>query len=277
MTQCTTFDEPLATFINNLPRVEHSKPIVVYTAVMNDYDRLTSPPQVESDVEYICFTNSSRPQPPGWKVIRNPALHRDPRRTARVYKMMPHRLFPNATTTLWVDGTCVIKGSPAKLVREYAGDGSPGLTCFPHPEWSRVQDERVACLRGMKDDPVLIQAQAEAYAAAGFPDSSPLVATGVLLRRNLDPSVIALNEDWLKEIDTYSSRDQLSFNFVAWRRAFVYGLFPMSLGKNDFCGWRPHPRLAFYDRNAEPMYSLRSIIDSIYGRVSYKVRSVLGL
>ena len=40
--------------------------------------------------------------------------------------------------------------------------------------------------------------------------------------------------DWYEELSQNSFRDQLSFNFVAWKQGFNYKTLPFELLKTDF-------------------------------------------
>ena len=66
--------------------------IVVYTAIFNNYDKLKDPLIVDKDVDYVCFTDSQDVVSNIWKVIKINEFHRDSRRTARLIKILAHKI-----------------------------------------------------------------------------------------------------------------------------------------------------------------------------------------
>jgi hypothetical protein len=54
----------------------------------------------------------------------------------------------------------------------------------------------------------------------------------VILRRHTD-AIRHLNEAWWNEIVRGSRRDQLSFNYVAWKLGLRYATFPLSLATGN--------------------------------------------
>jgi hypothetical protein len=66
-----------------------------------------------------------------------------------------------------------------------------------------------------------------------------LVETSVLLRRNT-AAVRRFNEAWWEEVEKGSCRDQISFNYVAWKLNQTYGHIPGSRKKSPVAHWTPH-------------------------------------
>lgn len=59
----------------------------------------------------------------------------------------------------------------------------------------------------------------------------------MLLRHHLDDDVVELSQDWFDHVLRFSRRDQLAFNYVAWRRGFPYSHFSGELTANDWMTW----------------------------------------
>lgn len=70
------------------------------------------------------------------------------------------------------------------------------------------------------------------YRAEGLPEDAGLIEAPVILRRHTD-AIRRLNESWWGEIVRASRRDQLSFNYVAWKLGLRYGTFPLSLASGN--------------------------------------------
>lgn len=258
--------------LEEIPIPNDLQDIVIYTAIMGGYDQLLDPLIIEKGVSYICFTDSLNLRSTTWSIIYVEGQYRDPRRTAKIYKMYPHLLFPSTEISIWVDGACQIKGSVASFL-ECHFEKSCNFSCFAHYLRVTVSAEREACKRQGKDDVSIIEEQENAYLKEHFTDESPLVAGGVLIRRHMKPGVIEFNEAWHFEVDKYSVRDLLSFNYTAWRHQFVYKLLPLRLIDNGCFAWVPHKKFRFYNVHGVRILSLRSIIDSLYSKFIYKLKS----
>ena len=62
-----------------------------------------------------------------------------------------------------------------------------------------------------------IKKQIETYSLLGYPHKNNLITGMVIVRRHNEDDCIKAMEDWWTEIKYNSRRDQLSFNYVAWK------------------------------------------------------------
>ena len=60
------------------------------------------------------------------------------------------------------------------------------------------------------------------YSADDYPVSNGLIVSGVLLRKNNEKDVIKCMNQWWEELKYGSKRDQLSFNYSAWKTALMF-------------------------------------------------------
>jgi len=60
------------------------------------------------------------------------------------------------------------------------------------------------------------------YLSEGYPKQNGLSTTPIMVRNHMDDNVINHNEDWWSEIKHNSKRDQLSFNYIAWKNQFNF-------------------------------------------------------
>ena len=72
-----------------------------------------------------------------------------------------------------------------------------------------------------KDTPVAMQRMVDLLKKEDFPENNGLIVASVLLREHQDPEVIELMEDWWYFVSNYTKRDQLSFNYVLWKKKFT--------------------------------------------------------
>ena len=67
-----------------------------------------------------------------------------------------------------------------------------------------------------------------------------LLSSGVLYRRHTDSEVIKVMEDWWVEIKRGSKRDQLSFNYSAWKNNFDFEYINNDVRHNQYFDIKKH-------------------------------------
>jgi len=206
------------------------KDIVIYTAIFGEKDKLIKPKFVPKNCDFICFTDSDF-NSNVWKVKKVKPILKDAVRSARMYKILPHKFLSEYNYSIWIDGNMIVRGDVNELIKGYLSKYN--LATYDHKQTSDsrgcIYEEAEALIemakRGKyKDDPNIIRKQIEKYKKEGYPSNNGLISSMVMLRRHNEPDVIKTMEDWWKEIKKYSRRDQLSFNYVAWKNKlnFVY-------------------------------------------------------
>ena len=60
------------------------------------------------------------------------------------------------------------------------------------------------------------------YQEVGYPPNNGLINGGIILRHHNEPDCKKVMEDWWSEIKYNSKRDQLSFNYAAWKNNFQF-------------------------------------------------------
>ena len=239
-------------YINN--KLENN--IVVYTAILNNYDDLKDPLIVDNNVDYVCFTDCEDVVSDIWKVIKIKELHRDPRRTARLIKILGHKIFNRHKINIWMDGSFLIKGSINKFCNIFYNDS---ISCFVHPQRNCAYDEIE--VSSYKDDSKLFRLQSSYYLKEGLPKNFGLISSGVLLRNNLDKKVSKLMDCWADQVELYSSRDQVSFSYCAWKLKKKYFLIPMNIYNNEFFEINTHSYFFFLNKNGKKIISIKFIIN----------------
>ncbi len=204
--------------------------LVVYTAITGQYDRLRDPPEdIRGAEDWIGFMDSAH-SPTFWQIRPLARRGDDPCRNAKAYKILSHEYFPDVQYSLWVDGSIefVMPFAVRELIA-YLHDAD--IAIFEHRLRHCLYQEACACIQQSLDDPELIYQQMFRYTRAGYPANAGLVEATVILRRH-SPRVREFNNLWWEEIQNGSRRDQLSFNYVAWKTGIKYNLFPGRLDKN---------------------------------------------
>lgn len=237
-------------------------PLVVYTAIAGDNgDALRHPLCDQPGVRLVCFTDRPVPDPGPWEVRPLAWAGPTPRRTARWHKVNSHRLFPGAEAAVWADGSMQLRVPAARLV----ADGLSGhnvLASFKHPDRDCVYAEHVACRRLRKDDPALMQRQIDHYKYAGYPPRNGLAETGCVVR--VPAACEAFEAEWWATLARFSHRDQLSFDFAAWRLKLPYARLEGSALRSPYFVFHAHRRgRSAHDRRVRPV---RPVGDDRRGR-----------
>jgi hypothetical protein len=216
--------------------------IVVYTAIYGNVDILKEPKVELEGCELVCFTDSKHLKSEAFDVRVYPSIDSDPRRSAKVFKILPHWFFRDYEYSLWIDGSVIIKkGDIGALVDRYLREHN--IAFFAHPDRDCVYEEAEACIAMQCDQAATIRQQMEQYRGEGYPPHTGLVATGIVLRRHSCPRVIRADEDWWEQILAFSRRDQLSFNYVAWKNGLRYATIEGRLWENDYFKVASHEQI----------------------------------
>ena len=216
--------------------------LVVYTAITGGYDTLHEPLYIDKDCDYICFTDQriTAQKDTVWKIIN---VKKDEStgsiKAARRIKALPHKYLPKQyTESLWLDACYEITESVRGYIKGFKQNDQ--ILCVTHPERDCIYDEAAVCAEWKLDDAYIIERQMDRYIAQGYPKHQGLIASGILYREHRAPKVIAAMNEWWKEIQGNSGRDQLSFNYVCWKLGVTYDVCNMNCFTNSYFRWTPH-------------------------------------
>lgn len=181
--------------------------IVVYTAIFDQSDSLKQAPPAD---RCVCYTNDDLPTNKGWEIFQHPIMGQA-RKTARVLKVTPEKLFPEATASVWVDGSIQINDWSLLLtdVREAQ------IASFAHPDRSTCYDEGTTVIRLKLAHPSKVLSALDAYRRDGFAHTE-LSTTGLFYRRHTD-EVARFNRLWRKHLNSYGTNDQVHVDYCAWK------------------------------------------------------------
>ncbi|MGB3465879.1 MAG: glycosyltransferase domain-containing protein [Cyclobacteriaceae bacterium] len=214
--------------------------IAVYTAIFGPYDGLL-PQQKFPGVDYICFTDQPY-KSKIWDVRQTVAPFDDPTRNSRQIKILPHRYLSSYDVSIFMDGNFLLRKNPADLLKEKLKNQN--MLIFDHSKTSDprncVYEEYEAILAlgektgKLKDDPQVMKAQIEKYLSEGYPADNGLISSGVLIRKHNEPDVVRAMEKWWEELSAGSKRDQLSFDYAAWKTDLTVGIMAGDIRDNDY-------------------------------------------
>jgi len=208
--------------------------IAVYTSIFGGYDNLIDDQLQMEGVDYICFTDRDI-KSDTWEVRKSTPIYTDSNRNAKKYKVLPHRYLGEYDWSVWIDGNIKIhsdirplcSGEPYKVydhmkvfdARDCIYDEAETILNFGKINSERTPERGI---KNWKDNPKLIVDQMNRYISEGYPKNNGLATNPIILRNHNDSAVIAVMEDWWSEIKYNSKRDQLSFNYIAWKNQFNF-------------------------------------------------------
>ena len=200
---------------------------VIYTAIIGNYDNLEEPQFIPEGYDFICFTDQKIQKPNSiWKIKQVLPLYKDNTRTARKYKILPHRFLPEYDISIWVDGNELVVGDVDKLQKRYLNDKNMAvynhMSCWDKRDCIYQEAQAIFNLgnkdsNNWKDNPNTINKQINRYFEEGYPSNNGLIVSGVMFRKHNNKDIINAMEFWWKELKLGSKRDQLSFDYSMWK------------------------------------------------------------
>ncbi|QQY81875.1 DUF616 domain-containing protein [Tamlana sp. s12] len=204
--------------------------IVVYTALFGDYSGLIDQPKIKN-VDFICYTDQDI-KAKNWKIIKvKQPVENDNTRSNRYFKILPHKhLSEKYKVSVYIDANIWVMKDINKLVEEKMKIAK--MACFDHNQNAFgkrdcIYEEYQAILDfakrndSQKDDPEVMKKQMDRFRAEGYPEHNGLITAPVLIRKHFDKELITVMESWWQVVLNESKRDQLSFNYVAWKHNFT--------------------------------------------------------
>ncbi len=206
---------------------------IIYTVITNNYDTLKEPLIITPGWKYICFTDDPLVKASNldsiWEAIFIPIEWSKLNKVERFIKI--NLLDEEHDESIWIDASITINTNLDEFVKKYC---LKNFTLMKHPLRDCIYKEAEECIIRKKDDKQTIREQVHHYRTReNYPENNGLVATGVMYRKNTD-EIRKFCEKWWHEVERWSRRDQLSFNFVAREMKLDYHTIPFSILKSEF-------------------------------------------
>jgi len=196
------------------------KKFVLYTANVGNYDDIIQPQIVETNFDYILFSNDVPHESIGvWQVRKIPYDNSDNVRVNRWVKLHPELLLPEYEYSLYHDTNVVVDSSNYYIRIKELIDKGVLIASMSHHERKCIYEEAFTIMFNRLDSNNKILNEVEHLKRAGYPKNYGLNEANCILRKHNDTTVKQVNEDWWNMLNSYSRRDQMSFNYVAWKNA----------------------------------------------------------
>lgn len=191
---------------------------VIYTCITGGYDTIINPTVITKGFDYVCFTDNIKMESSVWDIRPLPketdGLSQVKKQ--RYVKINPHLLLNDYDISIWVDGNVTIKNDLNEFVDKYLMD-KYSIYVPKHPSRTCIYSESNVVVAMKKDTKENVTPQIERYKKEGFPKDYGLLQSNIMLRKHNEKDCIRFMEQWFEELKNGSHRDQLSFNYVAWK------------------------------------------------------------
>lgn len=191
--------------------------IVIYTAIVGNYDQLIQHKYISNEFDYVCFTDQKIKNPGIWEIRKLKSVKTDKIRQARYHKVFPNKILSEYDYSIWIDANIdVLDNTLEKNINKLIKDKKI-IGVVPHFERNCIYQEGKACIYLKKDNSKIVLKQMAFLKKDNYPKNNGLYETNFLFRKHGEKKIINLMDDWWRMIIGFSKRDQLSFNFVLWK------------------------------------------------------------
>ena len=228
---------------------------VIYTSVFgcgeeNNY-HLHSPDVDLKGYDFVCFTDNPNFKSDVWDIRIVDKLYDDGARSAKRYKLLPHRFLKEYDVSIWIDIEVKITKDINDLVNGYLSKSNLailnhelcGRTVTGNLNVRKCVYEEAKFIKWLgdnhpkkqyKDNIDIINSQVNRYREDGYPENNGLARTTVIFRKHNEDDVIKQSELWWQEMKYGSRRDQIGFNYSAWKQDFNFDYIQEDIDDNEF-------------------------------------------
>lgn len=220
---------------------------VIYTAIFGNELGLIPQPKL-AGFDYICFTDQLHLKAKPWKVIHvETPFPEDLTRSNRYLKILAHKFVKNYETSVYIDANFLIVGDLNQLMQACLSAYS--MVVFNHaftvPDNRDCIYEEAQAINALrekgiynKENSAAVERHINFLRSENYPENYGLIKGGFLLRKHNAEDVIKVMEDWWFMIENYSKRDQMSFNYVAWKNNFEFKFIDQDIRRgNPYIYW----------------------------------------
>lgn len=192
---------------------------VVYTALTKGYDSLIQHSYVNTDYDYICFSNDFNCDRIGiWEIRKIPFEIDDVQRMSRYPKLQPYKVLKEYDYSLYVDANIDIIDDYIFNSIEKCIKSGIKLAGLKHQLRDCIYEEslRVILTRQEKNISAVLT-QMSLYKKNKFPFRYGMYEANVIFRMHNDVQIMNQCNTWWYYQTNYSRRDQLSYSYTLWK------------------------------------------------------------
>jgi hypothetical protein len=189
--------------------------LVIYTSITNWYDTIPDDMYYDPDVKYVCFTDGKVEKKGEWEFRDIPEfvydeVEGDPRRLSAFAKICPHKLFPNGTKTVWLDGCYVHTKEWVDYCKKKLKES--GLTHMLHPHRFTFHNEIMEGFGANFNSREQMLELVDALSKVNYDFKKYCSPVLTCIWRQIDDEMGKFHDLWWKYSKIGSNRDQISFD-----------------------------------------------------------------
>jgi len=207
----------------------HDTPLMkkaIYTAIIDGYDDIAPPLYVNEEYDYFLFTNMDHVESDFWNVIK---VEGSGVKLARHIKIRPDLYLGDYDFSVWLDGNVI----QACNINDLTNLAQYDMVTMKHPQRNCIYQEVLACEQKGKNTRETMYKQVSRYQADSYPADNGLIASTFIFRYH-NEKIIKLMKMWDSEVQAFSHRDQLSFNYCLEKNPISLALLPWSTLQTHF-------------------------------------------
>ena len=194
------------------------KRYVIYSAMVGGYDQVLQPSVIDDRFDYVLFTNEVADSKVGvWQICPIKYQNEDNTRICRYVKTHPETLLPEYEASVWIDMNVLIK---TQFLYDFVIrmlDEGIEVSSMCHPFYRCIYDEAFSVMNlGIEHESVVLK-WCGRLRKENYPVNNGLCETNVLFRKH-NEKISEIDTYWWECIEGNSRRDQLSFNYVLWKK-----------------------------------------------------------
>jgi hypothetical protein len=202
-----------------------NKPVVIQVNI-NNYEFYREYNNIENYnlIDWYYFTDDKNLKSNFWNIININEIEEikntnyDNRQKCKYIKMMTHKLLPNNSNYIWIDGSFpIINKNFVNEILEFKKNNYE-LILYDHNSRNRektITHEVIRCRKVA--DKNKMDEQINAYLSDNYPNKrGGLYSSGIIFRKNTQ-KINELFELWFEHNLKYTTRDQISLPYVLWK------------------------------------------------------------
>ena len=215
--------------------------LVIYSALIGNYDDFSDVQIISNDsIEQILFTDQNL-ELHNWKVIKvmiEPNL--TPIQLQRRIKILAHKYLGSYSTSLYIDSNVIEVDENLETLIGLFIKSNYKMLNMRHPVRDCIYDEALEVARLCLEKKGNTENIIKKLKSDGYPEQNGLISGNFILRKHNCFEVINLMELWYDLFIKYAKRDQLIFNYAAWRVDYTPTYVQDFLKKDFFIKVKPH-------------------------------------
>lgn len=224
---------------------------VVYTVILGGYDKIKSFNK-QKGYDFYLFTDNIllyKNITTNWTIMIIPENIKNLKLTVvkkqRFIKLHPHLFFKEYNISIYIDASLKIRKNLDEFLLRIM---SPKYYIYTleHPERNSIFKEIKKVLYYKKENKSIGNLIYKRYKKEKFPDDKGLIESCILIRIHNDKKCIKIMNKWFYEIERYSHRDQLSFNYINWKNNISIKYISKNYALKYFKNYSNHFKNIFY-------------------------------